>query len=61
MAEVASKFQAGVEAMRSAAIARVNAWHRAKWNDQNFLSPAEVHQLLIDIVEDIWIATVQGT
>jgi hypothetical protein len=56
----ASHFEAGVEAMRLVAVDRVNEWHKAKWNDQESLSIAEVHQLLNCVSADIQIAAVQG-
>lgn len=62
MAQIASKFEAGVEAMRLVAIDRVNAWHKgAKWIDQQSVSVDEVHQLLNAIAGDIQIASVSET
>lgn len=58
--ETASKFEAGVEAMRERAIEQAASWHQAQWTEKPMLTAAEVHELINGICGEIRVATVQG-
>ena len=60
MVEEASKFDAGVEAMRQAAIDRVVPYHHSVQTDKPSMTNAEVHELIDAIADDIRVAKVEG-
>lgn len=60
MANVATQFETGVEAMRIVAVNRVSAWHHSVETDKPSMTNAEIHDLINAITDDIRLAKVEG-